>query len=545
MAVWNAAHGSDKGGMRSKTYKNWLAEDPARQQAYDDLVSAGDPVIPKYSFSINYGQSEVNDDGFLPLTVTSDGKYFVSDAFKVEGSSNLVYTVKAGADTCILYGNSCKGSQVVKAGEEFRLRTDYVAGEKVSVRAAVTSSSYLTGYNFSLFVPTENAGSVQNLSVFIPTFDKSSKGIIATGYDTKKVDLDVSKTDATSGAELPGATLTIKKSDGEVFDTWESTTEAHRVKGLVVGEIYAMIEEAAPEGYSPLKNEFYFMMKENGKVILCKNETVDMKKGVCDAQSEEDKLNIKNEVIKKKVDLDVSKTDATSGAELPGATLTIKKSDGEVFDTWESTTEAHRVKGLVVGEIYAMIEEAAPEGYSPLKNEFYFMMKENGKVILCKNETVDMKKGVCDAQSEEDKLNIKNEVVKTTKVVISKRDITTGKEVPGAHLQILDENGNVKVEWTSTENDYIIEGLEPGKYILVETIPAADYNAEMIISGNRTSRYEFEIKAGEVTKIDVYNEIIPNVPSTGISATKAYIAGGVMILVGLGTVAIVRKKETM
>ena len=35
----------------------------------------------------------------------------------------------------------------------------------------------------------------------------------------------------------------------------------------------------------------------------------------------------------------------------------------------------------------------------------------------------------------------------TTKVQISKQDITTGEELPGAKLQVIDEDGNVVEEW--------------------------------------------------------------------------------------------------
>ena len=38
----------------------------------------------------------------------------------------------------------------------------------------------------------------------------------------------------------------------------------------------------------------------------------------------------------------------------------------------------------------------------------------------------------------------------TTKVQISKQDITTGEELPGAKLQVIDRDGNVVEEWVSS-----------------------------------------------------------------------------------------------
>ena len=50
-----------------------------------------------------------------------------------------------------------------------------------------------------------------------------------------------------------------------------------------------------------------------------------------------------------------------------------------------------------------------------------------------------------------------------TKVSISKTDITTGEEIEGAKLQILDEEGNVVEEWISGE-EHLIEYLPTGTY---------------------------------------------------------------------------------
>ncbi len=38
-----------------------------------------------------------------------------------------------------------------------------------------------------------------------------------------------------------------------------------------------------------------------------------------------------------------------------------------------------------------------------------------------------------------------------THAVITKKDITNGEELPGAHLELLDEDGNTVDEWISTD----------------------------------------------------------------------------------------------
>ena len=68
----------------------------------------------------------------------------------------------------------------------------------------------------------------------------------------------------------------------------------------------------------------------------------------------------------------------------------------------------------------------------------------------------------------EQKLDVENN---TTLTEISKTDITGEKELIGAELSVLDEEGNVIDEWTSTEKSHTIEGLTVGKeYILHENL---------------------------------------------------------------------------
>ncbi|MCB6416730.1 hypothetical protein LI221_17030, partial [Faecalimonas umbilicata] len=64
--------------------------------------------------------------------------------------------------------------------------------------------------------------------------------------DVTKV--EISKTDITGKKELPGATLTILDSDGNVVEIWVSTNEPHYIEKLPIGT-YTLREEQAPDGY--------------------------------------------------------------------------------------------------------------------------------------------------------------------------------------------------------------------------------------------------------------------------------------------------------
>ena len=65
----------------------------------------------------------------------------------------------------------------------------------------------------------------------------------------------------------------------------------------------------------------------------------------------------------------------------------------------------------------------------------------------------------------------------TTSVKISKVDITSHEELEGAHLQIIDQEGNIVDEWDSTKTAHETTGLRTGEtYILRETVAPGDYN---------------------------------------------------------------------
>jgi uncharacterized surface anchored protein len=71
------------------------------------------------------------------------------------------------------------------------------------------------------------------------------------------------------------------------------------------------------------------------------------------------------------------------------------------------------------------------------------------------------------------KVEMKDDV---TKVDFSKQDLTTGKELPGAHLKVTDQDGKVVDQWTSTKTPHRIERLVVGqKYTMTETKPADGY----------------------------------------------------------------------
>ena len=149
----------------------------------------------------------------------------------------------------------------------------------------------------------------------------------------------------------------------------------------------------------------------------------------------------------------ISKTGITGGEELPGATLQVIDEDGEIVEEWISTTEPHLINAkLIAGKTYTLKEITAPDGYL-VAEEIEFTVSEDGSV---------------------DEVTMEDD---WTKVTISKVTITGGPELPGAHLQIVDEDGEVVEEWVSSDKPYLIEAkLIAGKtYKLIETTAPNGY----------------------------------------------------------------------
>ena len=75
----------------------------------------------------------------------------------------------------------------------------------------------------------------------------------------------------------------------------------------------------------------------------------------------------------------ISKVDAETGEELPGATLELYGPDGTLIETWESADIPHAITGLPVGEGYVLKETAAPEGYQ-VAEDITFAVEETGEI---------------------------------------------------------------------------------------------------------------------------------------------------------------------
>ena len=276
----------------------------------------------------------------------------------------------------------------------------------------------------------------------------------------------ISKKDITTGKELPGAFLELYDKDNNLVDSWVSTNEAHIIEAvLIAGEKYTLIETSAPNGY---------VISEKVEFSVNLDNTI-----------------THVEMLDKTTKVQISKKAITGEDELPGAVMQVLDKDNNIIDQWTSGSEPHMIEGiLIAGQTYVLHEVSAPAGYT-LAKDVTFTVSETGEI-----DYVQM-------------------IDDTTKVSISKTDITGEKNISGATLQIIDKNGNVIHEWISgTDVNYMEAQLVAGEtYTLHETNAPAGY----VLAQDQ----QFTVNAdGTVTKVNMKDD------TTKVSITKYDLTSG-------------------
>ena len=208
----------------------------------------------------------------------------------------------------------------------------------------------------------------------------------------------------------------------------------------------------------------------------------------------EEKLEFSNE--RQKVELSVEKQDAETGKALKGATFglynkeaissgdkVIVKADTLLQEiTSNEKGKAAFTLDLPLGRYY-LKELQAPAGYVSSDEILEFDATYQGQDV----KTIKLK-------------SVKKN--QPTTVEVTKADITTGTELDGASMSVLDKNGNVIDSWTSVKDSpHVIKRLQVGKtYILREELAPYGYL--------RATDVEFTISdTAEVQKVKMEDEV--------------------------------------
>lgn len=239
--------------------------------------------------------------------------------------------------------------------------------------------------------------------------------------------------------EIEGAELKVVDKNGNIVDSWVSTKEPHKIKGLTEGESYTLYEDYAP-------NTFVISNKVEFTVTTDK---------------ETQKISMIDKVV------EISKANI-AGEELEGATLVVTNvKTKNIVDKWVSGKEPHKVSGLIENETYILHEEIVVDGYVKA-TDIEFTVTEN---------------------KETQKIQMIDKIVE-----IVKTDLVTSEELEGAKLQVVDEDGNIIDEWVSTNEPHRVKGLEENKnYKLIEI--TAPYGYEI------TEEIEFSVTTDKETQL--------------------------------------------
>ena len=249
------------------------------------------------------------------------------------------------------------------------------------------------------------------------------------------------------------------------------------IKDLPLGK-YRVKETKAPAGFvlNPDSQEVAFIYKDQNTPEI------------------EEKLEFSNE--RQKVELSVEKQDAETGKALKGATFglynkeaissgdkVIVKADTLLQEiTSNEKGKAAFTLDLPLGRYYVK-ELQAPAGYVSSDEILEFDATYQGQDV----KTIKLK-------------SVKKN--RPTTVEVTKADITTGTELDGASMSVLDKDGNVIDSWTSVKDSpHVIKRLQVGKtYILREELAPYGYL--------RATDVEFTISdTAEVQKVKMEDEV--------------------------------------
>lgn len=249
------------------------------------------------------------------------------------------------------------------------------------------------------------------------------------------------------------------------------------IKDLPLGK-YRVKETKAPAGFvlNPDSQEVAFIYKDQNTPEI------------------EEKLEFSNE--RQKVELSVEKRDAETGKALKGATFglynkeaissgdkVIVKADTLLQEiTSNEKGKAAFTLDLPLGRYYVK-ELQAPAGYVSSDEILEFDATYQGQDV----KTIKLK-------------SVKKN--QPTTVEVTKADITTGTELDGASMSVLDKDSNVIDSWTSVKDSpHVIKRLQVGKtYILREELAPYGYL--------RATDVEFTISdTAEVQKVKMEDEV--------------------------------------
>ena len=301
----------------------------------------------------------------------------------------------------------------------------------------------------------------------VPTLAELSNPLKIGIPPVSDTDDDLEETEDTEGFEEPDET--------EESETPDTDSEEHPAVKLNSGDYF--LKELSVSGS-------YYLDDEKEYPVHLEYKDQDTKVVAADVRAENTQTTTT-----------ISKTAVTNSEELAGCELQITDAAGNVIVKWASGNAesivlndklesmgyrnvtavpdekgAVQINGLFYDTIYTLTETRPADGYVTADSiSFQLVEGENKQTLVAV-----VRDGNVILQND----HVVRMVDDTTKVEISKTDITGSEEIPGCELEIKEKDTDTVLDaWTSTEEKHLIEQkFIVGKtYVLTEKRPADGY----------------------------------------------------------------------
>ena len=290
---------------------------------------------------------------------------------------------------------------------------------------------------------------------------------------TVEIDKRAFTSDSNDTFALPGATLTVTDWNGNVVDTWESGDTAHVIRGLHLShdfagnrdtsKIYTLTETRPADGYTTARSIQFRLeqatddngyLQETAVWVLRESEDAEYQSGsiISPTAFSDDTVATIPAKLRAFWDKLLGENPDADGVVIANwycvnGTLVVNFTDAANDRAIAKCLRERDFDGLTFDKVY-LNGAAVPAFFAdkqvadkPADTEITY----SASWILLKDsdgfsQTVTM----LDAP---------------TRVKISKADITTHEEIPGATLRVLDKDGNVVDEWVSEDAPHYMEAV--------------------------------------------------------------------------------------
>ena len=309
-------------------------------------------------------------------------------------------------------------------------------------------------------------------------------------HSDKQTTVEIDKRAFISGSDdtfaLPGATLTVTDWNGNVVDSWESGDTAHVIRGLHLShdfagnrdttKIYTLTETRPADGYTTARSIQFRLEQAAGDNGYLQEAAVWV------LHESEDAAYQSGSIISPTAFSD--DTVATIPAKLRAFWDKLlgknPDADGVVIANWYCVNSTLVVNFTDVTNDRAISKCLRESDFNGLTFDKVYLTGASAPAFFAEKQVAD-KPADAEITYSASWILLKDSdgfsqtvtmLDAPTRVKISKADITTHEEIPGATLRVLDKDGNVVDEWVSEDTPHYMEAmLVAGEtYTLEETL---------------------------------------------------------------------------